>query len=57
MKWMKENIGAGEIIGFCGTTMIGFGVWEIYPPAGYIAAGCMIFATGLGLSIHSRMRR
>lgn len=30
-----------------GAAAVGFGCWRIYPPAGYIVSGAMVFIVGL----------
>lgn len=48
--WMRED-GLRDATGVVGGSLIAFGAWRIYAPAGYIVAGILLLTLAIVLGI------
>jgi hypothetical protein len=53
---MKERI-INEVICCCGLSLIGYGLWLIYPPLAFIGTGAILAALGVWLQIRTMRRK
>jgi MYXO-CTERM domain-containing protein len=43
---MKSKINFGDFLVLAGVGLLSYGIWRIYPPAGWILFGLLILGTG-----------
>jgi hypothetical protein len=47
---MKRFIDVRDVVGIVGLALLSYGVWQIYPPAAFIAAGAILIAAAVALA-------
>ncbi len=43
-----------DLAGLCGVGLVSYGAWLIYPPAGFIAGGCLLILGAFLLALGHR---